>query len=279
MSDIFESVSKIWKERLTIAMKKKGYKTQDAFIKSYKTIDSNCTQATVSRWCRVGDKIESTNKIGFPKYESMKKVADFLDVSVGYLTGETDFETFEMEKSCNYLHIEETTGIAIRNISTGYSIEEFGKNSAPQYAATFKYLVTSKIFPLFIKQLKELSDIKYRLDHPINHLDLASKKINPDIIDLAYQCLDYKHDYDDEYGEIDDFKQNNIIPTPELLEAIKILNEAIDMNYFQAQELKQELELSEYRLSKTYFKLIEEITVDEHLSDMIDPFFIDKVLK
>lgn len=82
-------------------------------------------------WRGSCDKKDGTPKeIGFPSYENMLNIANFFGVTVGYLTGETDFETFEMEKACKQIGIDEDTGKAIKGIVTGESVEPFGKYEA-----------------------------------------------------------------------------------------------------------------------------------------------------
>ena len=98
--------------RLHKLMKEKNY-TQKSFLKEYKEKYGGGTQANISRWLRVGSKIENGKTIGFPSYETMSNLADFFGVSVGYLIGETDYESFEMEKVCEFLGLEEETVKAI----------------------------------------------------------------------------------------------------------------------------------------------------------------------
>ena len=98
-------------------MKRHGYH-QKTFAKAYKERYGTGNQADVSRWMRVGNTIskekgnenETQSIIGFPSYDTMKRIADFFNVSVGYLTGETSFESFDMEQACTYFHIDKKTG-------------------------------------------------------------------------------------------------------------------------------------------------------------------------
>ena len=41
-------------------------------------------------------------------------------------------------------------------------------------------------------------------------MDRAAEKIRKDLLNLTYQCIDYQCILDDEYGERDDFKDNNV---------------------------------------------------------------------
>ena len=108
MNDIEHDKAQCWCNRLHKLMKEKNY-TQKSFLKEYKEKYGGGTQANISRWLRVGSKIENGKTIGFPSYETMSNLADFFGVSVGYLIGETDYESFEMEKVCEFLGLEEET--------------------------------------------------------------------------------------------------------------------------------------------------------------------------
>lgn len=57
---------------------KEGNYTQKTFLKEYKEKYGGGTQANISRWLRVGNKIENGKTIGFPSYETMLNLADFL---------------------------------------------------------------------------------------------------------------------------------------------------------------------------------------------------------
>ena len=83
---------------------------------------------------------------------------------------------------------------------------------------------------------------------------------------------------DDKYGRIDDFEENSVEPTEELLEAIRILNDAQDQDYAQKCHIEQMVKLSEYELQKIYFEVIKELTKEEHLLDMVIPMCVEKDL-
>lgn len=163
MNDIGTKRASIWCERFGKLMEENGY-TQESFLKEYKKKYGGGTQANVSRWLGVGRMIKkdgTPKAIGFPSYENMLNIADFFDVTVGYLTGETDFETFEMEKACKQIGIDEDTGKAIKGIVTGESVEPFGKYEAKELRAVFKCLVTANSFPVLIKKVREYAENVY----------------------------------------------------------------------------------------------------------------------
>lgn len=176
MNDILVSKAEIWCARLNQLMKEHEY-TQETFLKEYRKRYGGGTQANVSRWLRVGNAIKKdgiTKKIGFPSYENMLNIANFFGVTVGYLTGETDFETFEMEKACQYLGIDGKTGKAVQDIAFGTNIR-FGQSINKEIKATLKCVITADSFPQFISVLQECAEHIYYQRHPINHIGSSAR--------------------------------------------------------------------------------------------------------
>lgn len=277
MNDIEYNRAQCWCSRLHKLMKEKNY-TQKSFLKEYKEKYGGGTQANISRWLRVGSKIENGKTIGFPSYETMSNLADFFGVSVGYLIGETDYESFEMEKVCKFLGLEEETVKAIKGITFGENMGIGANSMSSEYKSAFRYILTASSFPVFIKEAREYAENVYRLKHPIKYMDIVSAKMRKDLFDLAVQCMDYQFISDDEYGRIDDFEENSVEPTEELLEAISTLNDAQDKDYAQKCYIEQMVKLSEYELQKIYFEVIKELTKEEHLPDMVIPMYVEKDL-
>lgn len=277
MNDIERDKVQCWCNRLHKLMKEKNY-TQKSFLKEYKEKYGGGTQANISRWLRVGSKIENGKTIGFPSYETMSNLADFFGVSVGYLIGETDYESFEMEKVCEFLGLEEETVKAIIGITSGENMGIGANSMCSEYKSAFRYILTASSFPVFIKEVREYAENVYRLKHPIKYMDIVSAKMRKDLFDLAVKCMDYQCISDGKYGRIDDFEENSVEPTEELLEAIRILNYAQDKDYAQKCHIEQMVKLSEYELQKTYFEVIKELTKEEHLLDMVIPMYVEKDL-
>lgn len=112
--DIMDRVGNYWNQNLKLCLKNNGY-TQETFAKAYKKQYGTGNQADVYRWLNVGNMSGSSGKrIGLPSYDTMKRIADFFHVTVGYLTGETDYETFEMERACKYFGVSEETGKVLK---------------------------------------------------------------------------------------------------------------------------------------------------------------------
>lgn len=277
MNNIKSNRAKCWCSRLNKMMKERNY-TQKTFLKEYKEKYGGGTQANISRWLRVGSKIANGKTIGFPSYETMLNLADFFGVSVGYLTGETDYESFEMEKACEFLGLEEDGVKAIKGITSGECVNRFEKNMVYEYTSVLRYILTARSFNAFIKEAREYAESVYRQKHPISYMDRVAAKIKKDVLEQAYQCMEYQCIADDECGVIDDFKENNIEPTEELLEAIKTLKAAQDSDYNEEQNREQRVKLSEYELQKIYFELIKDLIKEEQLPDMTIPMYNEKDL-
>ncbi|MFA1015210.1 helix-turn-helix domain-containing protein [Dubosiella newyorkensis] len=266
MNDILNEKAKIWTTRLKLLMKKKGY-TQESFLKEYKEKYGNCTQANVSRWLRVRkpDKEGINNDIGFPKYETMVKIADMFGVSVGYLTGETNFETFQLEQACQLLGIDEKTAKEIKSISSG-EIGIFSKYKKSELAKTLKFLITSNCFHEFILSLQEQAENIFLKEHRTLELDRLKSSIDKETFE---QALKYTIGTDDQYGSIDDFKENGIEPIENLVQVMKLVNKAIDHDFGDQDFYDFKVKVTEYELQKIYFRLIDEVLLEEHLLEMV----------
>lgn len=176
MNDIQNYRAECWCSRLNNLMKERNY-TQKTFLKEYREKYGGGTQANISRWLRVGNKIENGKTIGFPSYETMLNLADFFGVSVGYLTGETDYGSFDMEKVCEFLGLEEDSVKAIKGITSGKSVDFFGKYMANEYKSVLRYILTANSFFDFIKEAREYAENVYQQKHPISHMERAAAKI------------------------------------------------------------------------------------------------------
>lgn len=112
MDDISQRRAAIWRMRLKRCMDERGL-TQLAFVTQLnRQFLTKYHQKDISRWLNTGNRTAS-GVIGFPKYETMMLIAEFFNVDVGYLTGESDEETFSMQRACDFTGLDST---AVRNI-------------------------------------------------------------------------------------------------------------------------------------------------------------------
>lgn len=120
-------------------------------LAAYKERYGTGNTADAGRWVNVGSKAAKDEAIGFPAYDTMCRIADFFGVTVGYLTGETDYETFEMERACEFLGIDKATGDAIVRITKLKGATRFEKYEKVNYGKALCYLLSTDKFEEFIE--------------------------------------------------------------------------------------------------------------------------------
>ena len=193
--DIMDRVGNYWNQNLKLCLKSNGY-TQETFAKAYKKQYGTGNQADVYRWLNVGNMSGSSGKkIGFPSYDTMKRIADFFHVTVGYLTGETDYETFEMERACKYFGVSEKTGIVLKKITgSTHDCIEHGHQS-DNYQRIIDAFFTSERFSEFIYDLRQLDDAYSEDTLIFKKMELRyGKKALDEVRRLQYSEIDYEHD-------------------------------------------------------------------------------------
>ncbi len=257
--NVRKSVGETWNERLKECMDSFGYK-QAMFAKKFRERYGTGSQSDVNRWLRVGQSIgKAGHEIGLPSYETMKRIADFFNVTVGYLTGETDYETFEMERTCKYLGINENAGKGIMSITKEAPLSRLDPYLPNDYRAALCYMLGSDFFKKFIDTLCKLASAKYHAQNPINYLNKAQAKINAKILDQALNSIDLY--FEEEREDIS-------IVTPELISAVNLLREAQDRQHDQEDTLKRAVSIAKYELFEAYIDLTNDILSDDHLSSM-----------
>lgn len=112
MNDIYNDKANIWNNRLKECLANHNL-TQESFAnKLNQQYYQSFSQKDVSRWVNIG----STNQdqqIGFPKFQTMILIADFFNIDIGYLTGETDYLNFSLDQVSEYTGM---SSIAIKKI-------------------------------------------------------------------------------------------------------------------------------------------------------------------
>lgn len=245
----------IWNERVTKLFKVKGDNGKEISnreiarrmnIKYKRGLDRDISQKNITRWMSVGYQ-EKGKLIGFPKYENMLLIADYLGVDVGYLTGETDAETFDLEEAANYLHLSPD------------AVKKLRKSTS--YASAFSMMYMHHTEAQYILNKLFCSEAFFHFVRTLYDVDKVYTK--PKIIDNLWKSLDQK--YSDEVitaaleliGE--HFDDSIELPSEEVLEAIKEVNAIIDRDY-DDQLTKEELtDSSKYRLQLAFNELVEEL--------------------
>ncbi len=256
-NDVSDKVAAIWNQRL-LELIETRYNSQKAFAQAYKEEYGTGNQADVSRWVNVGNESEKGKVIGLPSYDTMRRVADFFGVTVGYLTGETDYTNFDMERACNYFGIDGTTGTAIRRITKLEGATRFEKFEKENYGRILCHLLTVDSFEDFLGSIGKCAEAIYRQKHPVDPMNSPKvRNIPSDILDVAikYHDICYADEIEDP-AEI----------TDEVVAAIHIINDAVDEAYNQQFALEENVKVVKYDLQEKYFQLIAEVLNPQILS-------------
>lgn len=192
MDTINEASAQVWRTRLRACMAERGL-TQlglvSALNRQYLT---KYHQKDVSRWLNTGNRTTS-GVIGFPKYETMSILADFFGVDVGYLTGETDERSFNLQHACDYLSLDGSAISALRKWVREGAGSTTDDNSMHSYRAdTLNELFSSPEFGSMAAKLltlHEMSTIWRTNPERFSSLmaSLASDSDLPD--DLTFQLI------------------------------------------------------------------------------------------
>lgn len=207
MYDINER-KKIWNKRLKKCIKDSGYTQESLACAINKKYEKDYTQNTISRWQHLGDAKNGVK--GFPDFENMLILANFFAVDVGYLTGETDNETFEIEKASAYLGLNPTAIKNIRNLTAPESRANFYMSLDMREALNeFLSAIEFKKFFSCLHSLYVSSQAANRLQEPeFENYELARDFINDLNESVRFQRF--------ELNEAFVLLMNAIYPTPTL---------------------------------------------------------------
>ena len=259
LKDITLTKAEVWNLRFANRMKEQGL-SQRKFISLYRAKFGTGSQADVSKWMHIGEFDGKTKKQrGFPTFETMRNIAEVLEVSVGYLIGETDFETFEQERASKYLGLSANPIKAIRGITSGKSIPPFNKYPDRQRTAALELLLENS---LLVDYLKGICELAAAINIEQNPKELFYEAANK--IPKAYRenAIALWHDAEQAIAK-------GVKPTDELWDFVKVLDDAAleDMN--QKEVVEKETKAARYALQEIHIKMIEKLLSTENLSVLL----------
>ena len=233
-----------------------GKYTQEQLAKAlnerYQT--TSFTQKAINRLMHLGEtgigkdgRIKYKGLKGFPEYETMLKIADFFGVDVGYLTGETDAESFTEEKASSYLGLS-TAAIKVIKNATGNDrfLSTLMFVPTETVRRLFNNLLTAKQFPEFMEALAELASVYEDPDKEKRLWEEAEKRFGKELLSEAIEHRD-------------DTEEDNPDPSPELIEAIHTVNDIIDQGYETEQRNELYHDVFRFRLLRVYNRLVDEL--------------------
>lgn len=187
-------IRKNWDNKLNNLLDQKKLsqvKFVNEFNKKYRSDGSGAiTQKLVSNWLNLENK-----GVGFPKFENIINIADFFNVDVGFLIGETNMVAFDIEKACEFMNLSPQAVKKLNSLTVepswrmGFSKEE-GKS-------VIDSLITSEYFVEFIKILvnaKRLID-EYNARKP---LKVLASEISAERFNKAYEIYQSSIDWSDD---------------------------------------------------------------------------------
>ena len=80
-NDIVLQLAKTWNKKLKECMDRRGFTSNKAFAQAFKEEYGTGNATDVGRWLHVGEHFGNNSTIGFPSYDTMKRIADFLGVT------------------------------------------------------------------------------------------------------------------------------------------------------------------------------------------------------
>ena len=259
-----EETKIVWNTRLAKTIKDKGY-TQTSFAKALSTDDYEVKQSMVSRWMSVG-KMEKNGVIGFPTFENMKRIANNLDVDLGYLIGETDAIEFDVDEISKRTQLNPKTIVKIKKIN---NLNLLGNSISGEhdYRNILEMIILDSSFKELLQSIFRYKNIKERIKDEPNLIDnfKDSNNLTDDKLEFIYeisQITDYEEEryIKNKYG-ITEFN-------PRELELAKEFGEIFDelygwhlMNDNKNKMYEVVMNMYKYKLINLFLEIVDEIEI------------------
>jgi len=186
------------------------------------------------------------------------------NVTLAYLIGESDYESFEEEQVCTYLNISPQAVQNIKKLTRGdvQRISPAGIEYYYQKRAAVSSLLSAPQLADYIESICELASSLEHEKKPHNYLEKVCDKLDPKIAKLAFERL----------GEA--FVDGDPLPPQEVLDAMKKINEAIDADDTEAQlaEPRQiRLKCAKLTVMEAQGALVDYLTASENRKGLVYP--------
>ena len=256
---ITRNVEQIWNERVSKKMKELGW-TQRDFINEYKKKFKTGSQSDVCKWVHIGEKDSRSKKNrGFPEFETMRKIADILGVGIGYLIGETDYESFEMERVSMYLGLSSSAVNDIKRITSGAAIPPFYKYPDMQVTKALEVLLSSSFLVEYLKLLCGLVEIADDKNMQKN-FDSVLQKIPEDIKENVLALW---------YDAEDAINNKGIVVSEEQTKYVIELDNAACQDMGESDLTEMSINAYKYLLLEANTKIINEILVSDKMKYLL----------
>lgn len=259
---INKTTAEIWNERFKKRMDELKL-SQRKFSALYKERFGTGSQADVSKWMRVGEVDSRSNKgRKFPEFETMRNIAEILGVSVGYLVGETDFETYEMEQVSRYIGLSPTAIEATRAVTSGRAIPPFYKYPDSQRTAALELFLSNPVLAEYLKNICDLAEAMSKEKKQNHFFDRAVNKIPEPYRNAAVEL----------WANPDEAIEKGIEPTAELWAFAHTLDDAACEDMHQPDVTEKEIKSAKYALQETHIRMIDELLSDDNLRKLLPDY-------
>ena len=247
----------IWNERLSKCIErykidhgKNGKLSLERIAQDFESkygdrLPKHIGQTDISKWQNVRTRCGSGNP--FPSPTLMIYIADFFEVDLGYLLGETDSKTFQMEDAVSFMGLTEEALQKIRLATSYESAFHAVQMSNFEARKIMSALFESKSFFALISEMQRF-DFAYS---------------DPGLSDNIWNKLEKKHAaallnraFDFDPYENEDFKRED---DPELVDAYLDVKDAIDKRHDHDEMNALIMEAQRYRITRQFSELVEEL--------------------
>lgn len=250
MYDIFnanQSQTEIWRKRLVELRKEKGLSQDQLAQELNKEYGTNYSQITISHLEHVGEQWKKYDEAPFPNMKKLLLVADYFGVDLGYLLGETDYETFEEERASKYLRLNSKTIKTLERITSPKGSFQYAFMTGQKVSEVLEQIIPSQSFGPLIRafiDLKDACEIDDRLKSEWNALH---DKYDKATLDEAFNHVD------------DVYIEGEPVPPENVCKAINDINQVIDKGYDRQLQRENGSDIARYRLQLAFNDLLNEL--------------------
>ena len=272
MSRPISDMEVIWRERLDKLMKDNQLKQKEfaeKYSEKYGNGEKKTSQADVCKWLKVGLPYKKPNGetavYGFPTLKTMRNIADFFGVSVSYLIGESDYETYNMEKACKYTGLSPAAIKQIRSIAKPKKMPiVFPPLLLPVHnlmrpllfndprKQALELLLTS---PSFGDYLGDINDLLVAIKH---------EKQNTNTLQYVADRIpeEYKEDTIAVFETImrdKPISESGVEPSETVMKLVELMELGCDITNGDRDKAAMKVEVAKYTLTETHLRMIQEL--------------------
>lgn len=249
MHDVIRQKATAWNKNLRSCIKAR-FRSQAAFADALnEKYGTSFNQRTVSRWVSVGEKTQSGTYRGFPEFQNMIFIADTLGVDLGYLIGETNQESFTMEKACEFTGLNDEAIKAIKLMTSRDSAFRMVRMMSSESRPLLNSLLSAKQFCGLIKGLKDLDDVFSTYEMKRKAVVDWAAGLDSDFVAEVLKWA----------GILEDAQYDGLAPNDEVLAGVWKFHESNDNGQAAELELEKDAKIARYELFEAYIALVEEL--------------------